>query len=75
MVLKYEETRYAYETQMPPPLLPTKAIFFRKLWPWYVSLTLTDDLDCGTKERVLPQGIYLLNMKALSFTIQKLWQM
>ena len=32
---------------------------------------LTDDLD--TREKVLPQGIQLLNMKAISLTIQKLW--
>ena len=36
-----------------------------------MTLTLTDDLDFGTKERVLPHGIYILNMKALSLTIQK----
>ena len=35
-----------------------------------------DDFDSGTKERVLPQGIYnMQNMKALSLTIQKLWPM
>ena len=22
--------------------------FFRKLWPWYLTLTLTDDLDYGS---------------------------
>ena len=30
--------------------------FKKKLWPW--CLTLKDDLDFGSKERVLPQGIY-----------------
>ena len=52
-------------------LMPPKQPFFRKLWPWYLTLTLTDDLDCGTKERVLPQGIYRWNMEALLCTIYK----
>ena len=30
-----------------------------KLWPWYLTLTLADDLDLGTKEKVLPQGKYM----------------
>ena len=34
---------------------------------------MTDDLHFGTKERVLPQRIFMRNMKALSLTIQKLW--
>ena len=37
-----------------------------------VDLDLTDDLDLGTKEQVLSQGIHIQNMKALSLTIQKL---
>ena len=28
-----------------------------------VYLTLTDDFDLGTNEKVLPQGIHMLNMK------------
>ena len=51
---------------------PATAIF-RILWSWY--LTLTDNLDFDTKERVLPQGIYMWNMKAVSVTTQKLWPM
>ena len=44
-------------------------------------VTLIFDLDLGrrhrrgTKEKVLPQGIHIWNMKALSLTIQKLWPM
>ena len=46
---------------------------FRKLWS--LSLTLTYDVVYITKERVLPQGICMWNMKAWSLTIQKLWSM
>ena len=45
-------------TNAPPPPWP----FFPTLWPWYLTLTLTDDFDFGTKERVLPQGIYIWNI-------------
>ena len=41
---------------------PAKAIF-RKLWRWYLTLTLTDDLDFGTKENVLP---YMANVKVFA---------
>ena len=43
-------------------LMPPQWPFFRKLWPWYLTLTLTDDLDYGTKERDLPQGIYICDI-------------
>ena len=33
------------------------------------------DLDLGTKEKILPQGINLWNIKAPSLNIQKLWHM
>ena len=39
-----------------------------KMWPWYLTLTLADDLDIGTKEKVLPQGIHMWNMEASSIT-------
>ena len=39
-------------------LFPPKKNF----WPWY--LTLTNDLDFDTKRKVLPQGIYMWNMKS-----------
>ena len=45
--------------------------FLWKKGTWY--LILTDDLD--TKEKVVPQGIHILNIKAVSLTIQKLWPM
>ena len=32
---------------------------------------LTYDLDLGTKEKILPQGIHMCNIKALLLTIQK----
>ena len=38
-------------------------------------MILTDDLDLGIKEKVLPKGKHTWNMKALSLTIQKLWPM
>ena len=37
-----------------------------------MTLTLTDDHNFVTKEKVLPQGIYMQNMKVLSLTFQKL---
>ena len=37
----------------------------KKKWPRYFTLTLTNDLDFGSKERVLHQGISMWNMKAL----------
>ena len=36
---------------------------------------LTDDLDLGTEEKVLPQGIQMWNMEALSVIIRMLWPM
>ena len=40
-----------------------------------MTLTLTDDLNLnlGTKEKVLPQGIDMLNRKTLPRKIKKLW--
>ena len=53
---------------------PLTTIFW-KVWPWYFTLTLTDDLMLGTREKVLPQGIHIWNTKALSLTTQKLRSM
>ena len=65
---KHRETRCVCETQM-----SQNSHFFGKLWSWYVTLTLTDDLDFGRKERALLQGIFMWNMKPLSLTIRKWW--
>ena len=57
---------------------PATAIVFRKLCLWYITLTLTltDDLDFGTKIKVLPRGIYLyVKYESSIFTIQELWPM
>ena len=35
---------------------------FWKMWPSYLTLTLTDNLDLGTKEKVLPHGIHMWNL-------------
>ena len=40
-----------------------------------MTFTLTDDLDLSNKEKVLPQGIHIRNMKAVSLPIHKLWPM
>ena len=45
---------------------PTTAIFFK-------IATLIFYLDLFIKDKILPQKIHMWNMKALSFTIQKLW--
>ena len=45
---------------------------FWRMWPRYLTLTLADDHDLDTYEKVLPQGIHTWNMKALSLTIKKL---
>ena len=45
------------------------------MWPWHLTLTMTDDLDLGIKEKVLSQERNMWNIKALSHTIQKLWPM
>ena len=39
--------------------MPCKGLFFFFLFSKTVTLILTDDLDFGTKERVLPKGIYI----------------
>ena len=49
---KQKQARCVCETRKPP-----QQPFFQKLLPWYLTLTLTDDLDFCTEERVLPQGI------------------
>ena len=54
-------------------LMPTQQPFFQKLWPWYLTLTMTDDLEFGTSRKVLSQGILIRNTKALSLTDQKIW--
>ena len=46
--------------------MPMQRPFFWKLWHWYLTWTLTDDPDFGTKERALPQAIYMWNMEVLS---------
>ena len=61
-------TRCVCETPM-PPLWP----FLLKLWPWF--LTLTDDLELGTHEKVLSQDILMWNMKALTLINKKIWPM
>ena len=41
--------------------VPATAIFL-KLWPWQLTLTLTDDCDFGTKKGFYPKkytGIYV----------------
>ena len=46
---------------------PATAIFW-KLWPWYSTLTLTDDPDdLGNNKKALPQGILMWNMKPNSY--------
>ena len=35
--------------------------------------SLTDNLELGTKVKVLPKGIHMWSMKAVSLTIQKEW--
>ena len=42
---------------------------------FFKNVTLTDDLELGTTENVLQKGIHMCNIKAVSLTIQKLWQM
>ena len=39
-------------------------------WPWYLNLTLTNNLDLVTKKWSLPRGIQTWNMIALSFIIE-----
>ena len=69
MQLKYESSFTNHSKVM-----ANVKVFLKKfdldIWPW--QKTLTDDLDLGTKERVLPQEIHMWNMKALSLTTQKL---
>ena len=55
-------------------LLVNTNAFLWKMWPWNLTLTRTDDLELYTKEKVVPQGIQIWNMKALSLTNKKLWQ-
>ena len=58
-VKKDRRTRCVCETQISP-----QRPIFRKLCSGYLILTLTDGLDFVTKEGILPQGIYMSNMKA-----------
>ena len=60
--------------QLKLPCPSNRAIVW-KLGPSYLTLTLTDDLDLGTKGGVLPQKTTNRKMKALSLTIQRLWPM
>ena len=39
-------------------LMPLKLPFFRQLWPWYLTLTFTDDLELGTNRRSC-QNLYM----------------
>ena len=53
----------------------TITIIFWQMWCWHFTLTLTDDLDLGTTEKALPQGIHIWNIKALPLNILKLMPM
>ena len=49
--------------------------FFRKHWLWYLTLNVTNDLDFGAKKGLYPKEYiqYVINMRVLSLSIQKLW--
>ena len=45
---------------------PRNGHFYQKLWPWY--LTLTDDLDFGTKKKAFtPRNIYMKYESSITY--------
>ena len=87
MVLK--EKSYHKEYTCEKNIMKTLSVTIQMLWSKLKSFFLCvknvtliseldhyrDDLDLVTEEKVLLQGIPMLNMKALSVTIQMSWSM